>query len=59
MKWDQNPVIISFAEKSTPASAITFPAVTVCPETKFAMQSFNYTDAFLSLRNDVNMSDTM
>lgn len=58
-KWEQNPVIISFAEKLTPASAIPFPAVTICPETKFEMRKFNYTEAFLALRNDVNMSDTM
>ncbi|KFB49820.1 hypothetical protein ZHAS_00017840 [Anopheles sinensis] len=33
-KWDQTPVIVSFAEKSTPVWQIPFPAVTICPEMK-------------------------
>lgn len=33
-KWQLSPVIVSFAEKSTPVWQIPFPAVTICPETK-------------------------
>ncbi|XP_017081775.2 pickpocket protein 28 [Drosophila eugracilis] len=33
-KWTETPVIVSFAEKSTPVWNIPFPAVTVCSETK-------------------------
>ncbi|KAI8046473.1 pickpocket protein 28 [Drosophila gunungcola] len=33
-KWTETPVIVSFAEKSTPVWSIPFPAVTVCSETK-------------------------
>lgn len=45
-KWDQSPVIVSFAEKSTPVWAIPFPAVTICPETKSYMDMLNFTDVF-------------
>ncbi|XP_034487599.1 pickpocket protein 28 [Drosophila innubila] len=33
-KWDATPVIVSFAERSTPVWNIPFPAVTICSETK-------------------------
>lgn len=45
-KWDQSPVIVSFAEKSTPVWEIPFPAVTICPETKSYIDMLNFTDVF-------------
>lgn len=42
-RWDRNPVIVSFAEKSTPIYQIPFPAVTICLETKSQSDLFNYT----------------
>lgn len=45
-KWDQSPVIVSFAEKSTPIWEIPFPAVTICPETKAKQSVFNFTEAY-------------
>lgn len=45
-KWDQSPVIVSFAEKSTPVWQIPFPAVTMCPETKAQSELFNYTATY-------------
>lgn len=45
-KWDQSPVIVSFAEKSTPVWQIPFPAVTICPETKSKQSVFNFTEAY-------------
>lgn len=45
-KWDQSPVIVSFAEKSTPVWQIPFPAVTICPETKARSEDFNYTSMY-------------
>lgn len=59
IKWDQSPVIVSFAEKSTPVWAIPFPAVTVCPETKTYMEKLNFTDAYHLLLGGLkeNMSD--
>lgn len=60
-KWDQSPVIVSFAEKSTPVWEIPFPAVTICPETKTKMDFLNFTSAYHTM-NDAgvppyNMSD--
>lgn len=46
IKWDQSPVIVSFAEKSTPVWEIPFPAVTICPETKANMTQLNFTEVF-------------
>lgn len=43
VKWDQSPVIVSFAEKSTPVWEIPFPAVTICPETKANVSLLNFT----------------
>lgn len=45
-KWDQSPVIVSFAEKSTPVWEIPFPAVTICPETKTKMDFLNFTKVY-------------
>lgn len=46
VKWDTSPVIVSFAEKSTPVWQIPFPAVTICPETKAKQTVFNFTDVY-------------
>lgn len=45
-KWDQSPVIVSFAEKSTPVWEIPFPAVTICPETKANISMLNFTAVY-------------
>ncbi|KAH8375195.1 hypothetical protein KR200_002252 [Drosophila serrata] len=50
-KWNNNPVIVSFAEKSTPVWEIPFPAVTVCPETKTRRSIFNFTDSYHQVRD--------
>ncbi|CAO1413325.1 unnamed protein product [Diamesa tonsa] len=39
-KWQFNPVIVTFAEKSTPVWKIPFPAITICPETKSMKEVF-------------------
>jgi acid-sensing ion channel, other len=36
IKWEQNPVIVTFAERPTPIWQIPFPAVTICPNAKAA-----------------------
>lgn len=46
IKWDQSPVIVSFAEKTTPVYAIPFPAITICPETKTYVRLFNFTEMY-------------
>lgn len=38
VKWNETPVIVSFAEKSTPVWSIPFPAITICSETKRPMR---------------------
>ncbi|XP_059219962.1 pickpocket protein 28-like isoform X2 [Stomoxys calcitrans] len=38
VKWTETPVIVTFAEKSTPVWNIPFPAITICSETKRPMQ---------------------
>ncbi|XP_017063341.1 pickpocket protein 28 [Drosophila eugracilis] len=53
-KWNNNPVIVSFAEKSTPVWEIPFPAVTVCPETKTRRAIFNFTDSYHQVRDFQN-----
>ena len=45
-KWQQSPVIVSFAEKSTPVWEIPFPAVTICPETKSYVEQLNFTKMY-------------
>ncbi|XP_038106192.1 pickpocket protein 28 [Culex quinquefasciatus] len=51
-RWDQNPVIISFDEKTKPIWSFPYPAVTICPETKFQMAIMNYTEEFLKFERD-------
>ncbi|CAO1407458.1 unnamed protein product [Diamesa serratosioi] len=43
-KWQSNPVIVTFEEKSTPVWKIPFPAVTICPENKYNKHSFKIDD---------------
>ncbi|KAJ3617430.1 hypothetical protein MTP99_007153 [Tenebrio molitor] len=35
-KWERNAIIINFANKGTSIFNIPFPAITICPESKFA-----------------------
>lgn len=46
VKWDTNPIVISFAEKLTSVSEIPFPAVTVCPIAKADPYLFNVTKTY-------------
>ena len=55
-KWNQSPVIVSFAEKSTPVWQIPFPAVTMCPETKARSEVFNYTAMYHILNNRLHFN---
>ncbi|XP_019537219.2 pickpocket protein 28-like [Aedes albopictus] len=51
-KWDETPVIVSFHEKTTPVWKIPFPAVTICPRTKWSSSWLNFSEQY-----DVIMSD--
>ncbi|XP_038222386.1 pickpocket protein 28-like [Zerene cesonia] len=46
IKWNESPVIVSFAETSTPVWQIPYPAVTVCIETKAMQTKFNFTEYY-------------
>ncbi|KAL9702252.1 hypothetical protein quinque_005770 [Culex quinquefasciatus] len=41
-RWDHKPVIVSFDEKPTSVLQIPFPAVTICPETKYRPECLNF-----------------
>ncbi|KAL9703315.1 hypothetical protein quinque_006833 [Culex quinquefasciatus] len=47
-KWSDTPVIVSFAEKSTPVWQIPFPAITICPEVKTSYGEMNFTRQYLN-----------
>ncbi|CAH2043596.1 unnamed protein product, partial [Iphiclides podalirius] len=56
IKWNESPVIVSFAENSTPVWQIPYPAVTVCFETKSLQTRFNFTKYYhLYMNNDTFM----
>ncbi|XP_047997216.1 2-amino-3-ketobutyrate coenzyme A ligase, mitochondrial isoform X1 [Leguminivora glycinivorella] len=46
IKWDETPVIVSFADTTNSVWTIPFPAVTICSETKPRQRVFNYTEAY-------------
>lgn len=50
-KWDQRPIIVSFATTPTPVWELPFPAVTICPETKTNKTEFNITKAYHEYKN--------
>lgn len=58
LNWRDNPVTISLTEKDRPVSAIPFPTVTICPETKTYTRQLNVTAACQMLIADGNLSDT-
>ncbi|VVC92109.1 pickpocket protein 28 isoform X2 [Leptidea sinapis] len=52
IKWNISPVIVSFAETSTPVWQIPYPAVTVCFETKAMQTVFNFTEYYHQYNNE-------
>ncbi|KAL1122769.1 hypothetical protein AAG570_003096 [Ranatra chinensis] len=48
-KWTTSPVIVTFAERSTPVWQVPFPAVTICPQVKSRATIFNFTDVYSKL----------
>ncbi|XP_047992149.1 pickpocket protein 28-like isoform X1 [Leguminivora glycinivorella] len=55
IKWNESPVIVSFAENPMPVWKIPFPAVTVCFETKAQQSKYNFTEIYhLYLNNTGN-----
>lgn len=58
-KWENSPVIVSFASKETPNWQIPFPAVTICPENKVTPKKFNYTNYLLSKKENKTLAADM
>ncbi|XP_028141320.1 pickpocket protein 28-like isoform X2 [Diabrotica virgifera virgifera] len=46
LKWDQSPVLVSFARSPTPVWQVPFPAITICSETKARQTVYNFTQAY-------------
>jgi acid-sensing ion channel, other len=46
VKWSENPVIVSFANRPTSIWHIPFPALTICPETKTNSSIMNITEMY-------------
>ncbi|KAL5291213.1 hypothetical protein ACFFRR_010554 [Megaselia abdita] len=57
IKWKNNPVIVSFDDKSTPVWQIPFPAVTICSETKALQTKFNFTEVAIKYRTHQKLSN--
>lgn len=51
-KYDKSPVVVNFATEDTPLYEIPFPAITICPESKFSRDVFNYTEIYLKIREN-------
>lgn len=49
--YQKNQIVISFETKQSFVYNIPFPAVTICPEAKFANYKFNYSSIFHKLKN--------
>jgi amiloride-sensitive sodium channel len=56
-KYDNTPVIVTFATRETPLYKIPFPAITICPEVKSVKRLLNFTDLMLK-QDELNLTDT-
>ncbi|KAF4519267.1 hypothetical protein B566_EDAN002156 [Ephemera danica] len=54
IRWQDSPVITSFARHSTPVSDVPFPAVTICPESKVLRSVMDVEEKFDWLWNRLN-----
>ncbi|CAG9766001.1 unnamed protein product [Ceutorhynchus assimilis] len=50
-KWENSPVIVSFATRETPIHEIPFPAVTICPEIKSYKATYNHSNMLVKLKD--------
>ncbi|XP_044252515.1 pickpocket protein 28-like [Tribolium madens] len=48
-KYNKSPVVVSFASEDTPLYQMPFPAVTICPESKYSREKFNYSGVYFKL----------
>lgn len=59
-KWNDCPVTLSFTEKDKTISSISFPTVTICPETKANTNQMNLISIFKDFTSTtkLNLSET-
>ncbi|KAJ3646113.1 hypothetical protein Zmor_023717 [Zophobas morio] len=57
-KYENSPVVVSFATEDTPLYQIPFPAVTICPEGKYSKKAFNYSDVYYRLKYQKSVDKT-
>lgn len=61
IQWFDNPVSLSYSERSVSIAQIPFPTVTICPETKSLRSEFDLTAQIASLtesQSNANLSET-
>ncbi|XP_064210820.1 pickpocket protein 28-like isoform X2 [Tribolium castaneum] len=56
IKYQKNPIVVSFANEVKSLYEIPFPAVTVCPESKCSQSKFNYSRVYGKLLNNESLS---
>ncbi|CAH1100672.1 unnamed protein product [Psylliodes chrysocephalus] len=57
VKFQESPVIVSFATTNTPIYTIPFPAVTICPLSKARSFLFNFTEVRAKIERKKEISD--
>ncbi|KAJ3647270.1 hypothetical protein Zmor_024795 [Zophobas morio] len=57
-KYENSPVVVSFATEDTPLYQIPFPAVTICPEGKYSKEVFNFSDVYYRLNSGKSVDKT-
>ncbi|XP_055382468.1 pickpocket protein 28-like [Condylostylus longicornis] len=57
-KWHSTPVIVSFADKSTPIWQIPMPTITICPDNKSNSSLFRFENYEAQIRENISNYDT-
>lgn len=57
IRWDTNPVVLTFDEVITDVSQIPFPAVTICPSSKVNKSVVDIVENFKNLQLGKKLSD--
>ncbi|XP_068913456.1 pickpocket protein 28-like [Tenebrio molitor] len=56
-KYNNSPVVVSFATEDTPLHEIPFPAITLCPEFKYSRQKFNFSEVYYKIQENETVDD--
>lgn len=58
MEWCESPVSVTFTERDAPISAIPFPMVTICPETKTTKEKLDLFSTYHAIKDQkMNLSE--